>query len=159
MDFLIRIQVLFLSALSAHWLAGGLFVENQNLLIELAVIGSLLFCIRSIELEGPNLALLILFIQSSSHFILGGGTYLNESRMTMAHLLSGLLSYFVISYFDIVWDLIASALTALVPKKYFPLLSIPGPSRYPSTYSNPTFQIRQLTASLKFRGPPFAWEN
>lgn len=159
MTLFVRFQVLLLSALLAHVVAGGTFVETPNFIWQGVGLGAILFGIRGIKLEGPCLALLILFIQSSSHFVLGGNTYQNESRMTFAHLLSGFVSYFAISYFDIVWDLIASILIALVPTKIFLTLSLPEPFGHTAAESIPNFQISQLTASLKFRGPPFAWEN
>lgn len=159
MTLFVRFQILFLSALSAHSLAGGTFVETPNLLWQSFGIGVVLFCIRSIKLEGPSLALLVLFIQSSSHFVLGGGTYLNETRMTFAHILSGVLAYTVVTYFEIVWDLITSAFTALVPARNFLRLSLPGRICCTALATNSTFQIRRLTACLKFRGPPLAWEN
>jgi len=159
MTLFVRFQILLLSALSAHWLAGGTLVETPNLLWQGFVLGAFLFALRNIKLEGPSLALLILFIQSSSHFVLGGGTYLNETRMTLAHLLSGVLAYAVVTYFEIVWDFIASAFTALVPARNFLRLSLPGRICCTALATNSTFQIRQLTASLKFRGPPLTWEN
>ena len=159
MTLFVRFQILFLSALSAHSLAGGTFVETPNLLWQSFGIGVVLFCIRRIKLEGPSLALLVLFIQSSSHFVLGGGTYLNETRMTFAHILSGVLAYTVVTYFEIIWDLITSAFIALVPVRNFLRLSLPGRICCTALGTNSTFQIRQLTASLKFRGPPLAWEN
>ena len=157
MKLLVRFQVLLLSALSAHVLSGGTLAESSNLLWQGFCIATLLFGLKNIKLEGPGLALLILFIQSSSHFILGAGTYQSELRMTLAHLLSGVMSYLAISYFDICWDFIASVLIALVPKKTFLKLSLPETLSLASKHNDPTFQIRKLTASLKFRGPPLAW--
>jgi hypothetical protein len=159
MTLFVRFQILLLSALSAHWLAGGTLVQSPNLLWQGLALGAFLFALRNIKLEGPSLALLILFIQSSSHFVLGGGTYLNATRMTLAHLLSGVLAYAVVTYFEIVWDFIASAFIALVPARNFLRLSLPGRICCIAIGTNSTFQIRQLTASLKFRGPPLAWEN
>jgi hypothetical protein len=159
MTLFIRFQILLLSALSAHWLAGGNLVETPNLLWQAIALGAFLFALRNIKLEGPSLALLVLFIQSSSHFVLGGGTYLNETRMTFAHILSGVLAYTVVTYFEIIWDLITSAFIALVPVRNFLRLSLPGRICCTSLGTNSTFQIRQLTASLKFRGPPLTWEN
>ena len=159
MTLLVRFQILLVSALSAHWLAGGTFVETPKFVWQGLVLGAFLFALRNVKLEGPSLALLILFIQSSSHFVLGGGTYLNESRMTLAHLVSGVISYLVILYFEIAWDFMASSFVALVPRKPFLTLFLPELLRYVTVGNNSTFQIRQLTASLKFRGPPLTWEN
>lgn len=158
MTLFVRFQILFLSALLAHSLAGGTFVETPKLLWQGLAIGVVHFCVRSIKLEGPALALLILVIQSTSHFLLGGGTYQSEFRMTLAHVLSGVLSYLAISYFEIAREFISSSFVILIPAKPFAIFSIPKSFCRPAFGSNSTFQIRQLTASLKFRGPPLSWE-
>ena len=157
MTVFIRFQVLLLSALSAHAIAGGSLIQAPNFLWQSLGIGAALFCIRNIKLEGPTLALLVLFIQSTSHFLLGGGTYQSESRMTLAHLFSGVLSYLTISYFEIFWEAVSTAFIALVPAKAFLTFSLPELTRYALADSNSAFQIRQLTASLKYRGPPLNW--
>ena len=159
MILLIRFQVLLLSALLAHGLAGGTFVETPNLLWQGFGLGALLYGMRSLKLEGPSLALVILLVQSASHFVLGGGTYLNETRMTLAHFISGAISYFVISYFGIAFDFITSALRAIVPARPFAIFNIPESFCLPAFGGNSTFQVRQLIASLKFRGPPLSWEK
>lgn len=159
MTLIVRFQILFLSAMSAHSLAGGTIVETPNLLWQGLGIGIALFSIRSINLEGPTLALLILFIQSTSHFLLGGGSYQSESRMTLAHVLSGVLSYLAISYFEIAWDFISSTFLSLFPAKLLLIPLIPELARFINVTSKSTVQIRRLIASLKFRGPPLAWEN
>ena len=157
MTVFIRFQVLLLSALSAHSLAGGSLIQANNFLWQSLVIGAALFSFRSLKLEGPTLALLILFIQSTSHFLLGGGTYQSESGMTLAHLFSGVLSYLAISYFEKAWEAVSKAIIAIVPARPFLTFSLPELSCYRIADSNSTFQIRQLTASLKFRGPPLKW--
>ena len=157
MTVFIRFQVLLLSALSAHALAGGSLIQAPNFLWQSLGIGAALFSLRSLKLEGPTLALLILFIQSTSHFLLGGGTYQSESRMTLAHLVSGALSYLAISYFDIAQEFISSTFIALVPARPFLTFSLQGLTRYRIADGNFAFQIRQLTAFLKFRGPPLNW--
>ena len=157
MSVFIRFQVLLLSALSAHALAGGSLIQAPNFLWQSLGIGAALFTFRSLKLEGPTLALLILFIQSTSHFLLGGGTYQSESRMSLAHLFSGVLSYLAISYFEIAWEAVSRAFIALVPARPFLTFSLPELTRYPLADRNSAFQIRQLTASLKFRGPPLNW--
>ena len=159
MTLFVRFQILFLSALSAHSLAGGTFVETPNLIWQSIGIGVVLFSIRSIKLEGPTLALLTLFVQSTSHFLLGGGTYQSELRMTLAHVLSGVLSYLAISYFEIAREFISSTFVFLIPARPFSIPFIPELTCLIHPGSNSTFQIRRLTACLKFRGPPLAWEN
>lgn len=158
MTVLIRFQVLLLSALSAHDLAGGSLIQAPNFLWQSLGIGAALFSFRSAKLEGPTLALLILFIQSTSHFLLGGGTYQSESRMTLAHFFTGVLSYLAISYFEITWEAVSTAFIALVPAKPLLAFSIPEFTSYTLAESYSAFQIRQLTASLKFRGPPSSWK-
>jgi len=159
MTLFVRFQILFLSALSAHSLEGGTFIESPNLLWQSFVIGAVLFCVRSFKLEGPALALLILFIQSTSHFLLGGGSYQSELNMTLAHVLSGVLSYLAISYFEIAREFISSTFVFLIPARPFSIPFIPELTCLIHPGSNSTFQIRRLTACLKFRGPPLAWEN
>ena len=157
MTVFVRFQVLLLSALLAHDLAGGSLIQAPNFLWQSLGIGAALLSFRSLKLEGPTLALLILFIQSTSHFLLGGGTYQSESRMTLAHLFSGVLSYLAISYFEIAWEVGSTAFIALVPARPFLTFSLPELTHYSPADSNSTFQITRLTASLKFRGPPLAW--
>ena len=159
MTLFVRFQILFLSALSAHSLAGGTFVETPNLIWQSIGIGVVLFSIRSIKLEGPTLALLTLFVQSTSHFLLGGGTYQSELRMTLAHLLSGVLAYLAISYFELAREFISSTFVFLIPARPFLIPSISVLARFINPDSDSTFQIRRLTACLKFRGPPLAWEK
>lgn len=159
MTLFVRFQILLLSAFSAHWLAGGTFVETPNLLWQGLGIGVVLFSIRSVKLEGPALALLILFIQSTSHFLLGGGSYQSQLKMTLAHVLSGILSYSAISYFEIAREFISSTCAFLVPTRVFSIPIIPELTHPIDAGITSTFQIRRLTASLKFRGPPLAWEN
>ena len=154
MTVFVRFQVLLLAALSAHELAGGSLIQTPYFLVQSLGVAAALYSFRNIKLEGPTLALLILFIQSTSHFLLGGGSYQSESRMTLAHLFSGVLSYIAISYFDIAWDVVSAAFTALVPPSPFTTISLPELIRCTLAESNSTFQIRRLTSSLKFRGPP-----
>jgi hypothetical protein len=157
MNLFVRFQILLLSALSAHELAGGTFVETPNLMWQGFAIGVVLFCVRSIKLEGPALAMLTVFIQSTSHFLLGGGGYQSELRMTLAHVISGVLSYLAISYFEIAQEFITSTFVFFVPARPFLIPAIPVLPGFINPGSNSTFQIRQLTASLKFRGPPFSF--
>lgn len=159
MNLFARFQVLFLSALSAHELAGGTLIQPTNFLWQILGIGAALFSIRNIKLEGPTLAVLILFIQSSSHFLLGGGSYQSESRMTLAHLFSGVLSYIAILYFEIFWEAASRGFLALVPTRPFSTISLPELISNTFADKDFNFQIRQLTASLKFRGPPLKWRS
>lgn len=154
MNQLARFQILILSALSAHELAGGALVQTPHLLWQALGITVVLFIIRNIRLDGPNLALLILFIQSTSHFLIGGGSYQSEVKMTFAHLISGVISYFAIAYFDIAWDFLSQSFAALLPAKPFNALTIPKRIRLSERAGFSIPQLRQLIACLQFRGPP-----
>ena len=157
MTLFVRFKFLLLSALSAHEIAGGSIIHTPNFIAQLLGIGIVLFCFRSIKLEGPTLALLVLFIQSTSHFLLGGGSFQNETRMTFAHLLSGVLSYLAISKFEVIWEFISTAFIALIPTKLFLIPSISRVPHFEPWGSYSTYQLRFITSFLKFRGPPLKW--
>lgn len=157
MTLLVRFQVLLLSALLAHEFAGGSLTPAPNFLYQGFGIGVVLFFVRSIKLEGPTLAFLVSFIQSTSHFLLGGGSYQSELRMTLAHLSSGVISYLLISHFETAWEYISTAFVALAPPKPFQALALPELFSQEISGRDSTFQLRQLTAFLKFRGPPLNW--
>ena len=156
---LVKLVVLFLSAIAAHGIAGGTFVDAPRLALEGIAIALALASLQSIKVEGPTLALLILLVQSSSHFILGGGTYLNSLQMTFGHLASGMFSYVAIGYFDLAWDFLATLFMGLFPLKIFPTTVIQGSNFVNARQINFFFQIKQLTASLTFRGPPWIGES
>lgn len=157
MTLFVRFQFLLLSALAAHEFAGGSLIQAPNFIAQLLGIGIVLFCVRSIKLEGPTLALLVLFIQSTSHFLLGGGSFQNETRMTFAHLLFGMLSYLAISKFEFIWEFISTAFIALIPTKSFLLPSISKVPHFEPWGGHSACQLRFITSFLKFRGPPLKW--
>ena len=155
----VKLVVLFLSAIAAHGIAGGAFVDAPHLALEGISIALALTPLQSLKLEGPSLALLILIVQSSSHFILGGGTYLNSLQMTFGHLASGIFSYMAIGYFELVWDFVTTLFAGFLPLRIFSALVIRGSNIFKVGEINFFFQIKQLTASLTFRGPPWIGES
>ena len=155
---LVKLVVLFLSAIAAHGIAGGTFVDAPRLALEGIAIALALASLQSLKLEGPSLALLILIVQSSSHFILGGGRYLNSLQMTFGHLASGIFSYMAIGYFDLVWDFVTTLFAGFLPLRIFSALVIRGSNIFKVGEINFSIQILQLTSSLKYRGPPWIGE-
>jgi len=148
------IPILFLSAISAHALAGGSFVTPMRLAVQAVAISITLIFTAHFKLEGPTLALLVLLIQSTSHFILGGGSLDGEMKMTISHLISGISSYCAISYFDILWEIILSIISSVIPTLIFSSLIIGEKLLAENRSVLAHFQIQELTQSLKFRGPP-----
>lgn len=99
-------STLFLFAIVAHKIAGGHFVAFDRLCLESVVVLAATFLSKESMDTGPGLALQILLIQSSSHFILGSGTYESQLRMSASHACAGLLSYLLISKFSAMWNFI-----------------------------------------------------
>lgn len=99
--------VLFLSGILAHLLSGGAVIEIHRFLVLSGLIGASLFLTRNHSHEGPQLALMILILQSSGHFILGGADKSNDVQMSGAHLLAGIISYKTVVHFDRFWEFLA----------------------------------------------------
>jgi len=113
-------------SLVSHIVGGGSFISPARLLIELVLISGAMLTMRGHEYEGPALAFAILMVQSTAHFILGGGSN-SGAQMLFGHLLGGVISYQLIAHFDRIWSDIFTLLVSLLPKvaKRF-VLSIPG---------------------------------
>jgi len=95
--------LLLLSAIFAHAISCGTFIP---ILPFLAISFCLLAILRTLnarELEGPKLALVILFVQSSTHFGLGGMS-MNTSKMLLAHFVAGVISYFLMKENERFWN-------------------------------------------------------
>jgi hypothetical protein len=94
--------ILFGFALVSHVIAGGSFTAISQLF----AMGFLIFCIllilgRSV-LSGPRLALIVLIVQSATHFVLGemsGGSF----AMSASHILGGLISFVLLTRSDEFW--------------------------------------------------------
>jgi hypothetical protein len=105
----------FVGSLVSHSVGGGSFISPARLLSELALISGAMLTLRGREYEGPALALAILIVQSTAHFILGGANN-SGSQMLFAHVVGGVLSYNLITHFDRIWADICSLLASLILK-------------------------------------------
>jgi hypothetical protein len=148
----------FIFAISSHIISGGEILGASPLALQFGCIALMLLVAKNAELEGPSLALIVALIQSTSHFILGGNTYTSESSMTVAHLISGLATYWLVKYFDLAWKLFLEVLReTFLPK--LPTWHIS--SRLFNFEFNeiriPQWRLR-LVVSLKYRGPPLGLE-
>jgi hypothetical protein len=149
-----QILTLFIFAIAAHILAGGSVIATSQLLGQLLAICLASSLLRNVQLEGPSLAFLIAVVQSTSHFIVGGNTFNNQATMTFGHLLSGVVSYQLISNFHATWDRITENLrTIFLPAEI--VRWIPQ-FRFVSSAIEvePVFLTNFFSASLKYRGPP-----
>ena len=91
-------------ALFAHHLAGGHTVSGLSLLSSLLILISISLLFSHSDLEGPRLALLIIFSQLFTHILLGANSG-NSSEMAISHIISGFFAYSFIARIDqsILW--------------------------------------------------------
>ncbi len=92
-------SALFLTAIIAHIGGGGSFISGDRLVVESSALALLFLLFSSRKLEGPRLATMIVLAQLSVHFILGG-MMMNNSRMLLGHIISGIIGYLVISFLE-----------------------------------------------------------
>lgn len=152
-DYFTRVLVLLLSGILAHTLSGGAIIEVNRFLTLSVLIALALFLSRNISLEGPQLALMILIVQSTGHFLLGGADKSSDLQMSFAHILAGLLSYKAVTHFDRFWEFIAVLAQALrIPNFEILIFRI--------EISHLRWIVREssithfFSRSLQFRGPP-----
>jgi hypothetical protein len=112
-DYFTKVLVLFLSGVLAHSLSGGAVIELKSFIFFTALISLTLFLARNLTLEGPQLALLVLVLQSAGHFLLGGADKSSDIQMSGAHLIAGVLSYRAVTHFDHFWEFFAELAQAL----------------------------------------------
>lgn len=91
-------------ALFAHHLAGGHTVSGLSLLSSLLILISISLLFSHSVLEGPRLALLIIFSQLFTHILLGANSG-NSINMAISHIISGFFAYSFIAHIDqsILW--------------------------------------------------------
>lgn len=159
MKLLARFLILFAAAITAHEFSGGQVIQSPLLLIQLVFITAVVYCVRSIKLEGPALALVVLLVQSVSHFIIGNGTYSNNLLMTSGHLISGFTSYFGIKYFENIWDFFSAIFSLILPT----ILVVVGQTSKLKKINQTNFRRKiyfsAYIESLSFRGPPIEWKS
>jgi hypothetical protein len=85
-------------ALVSHTFAGGSFTNIARLFAMLMLIVCALFILGRSVLSGPRLALLVLIVQSSTHFVLGG---INSGGIVMSasHIIGGFTSFILLTKF------------------------------------------------------------
>ncbi len=144
----------FLFAIVAHTVSGGEILGATPLALQLGCIALILLVAKNVVLEGPTLALLIALIQSSSHFILGGNTYTSEIAMTIGHFFSGLVTYWLVKYFDLAWNIFIEVIKkVLLPAlKFWRIPSLPLIGHFRELLL-PQWQLKVIDC-LKYRGPP-----
>lgn len=152
-----QLLTLFLSAMAAHSIAGGSFLGSSQLVVQSLVILAIVALTFNLKLDGPSLALVILLVQSSSHIILGGNSNTGEFQMTASHLISGVISYRAIRYFELAWNKFAEILKTFLVSFRFVILDFRVSFTQPQSQFLEHLQLRFLTSFLKFRGPPSDW--
>ena len=91
---------LFSGLLIFHHLGGGGF-EFTPALALLFLASLLYFRVKPIEiLDGPDLALAILFFQGLGHFVVDSGQSQSNMKMALSHLISSVLTYQFAKHFD-----------------------------------------------------------
>jgi hypothetical protein len=137
----------------SHFAAGGHFVDTTRL-VELGLALYLtLFLVRKSFTCGPQLALIIIFTQSSGHILLGQSSNSNVS-MLMSHALGGLLSYKVVAHSEVFWNRIDDFIFTLIVR------ILPGRIALPELPSLQGIEVAPLPLEkfiLLFelkRGPP-----
>jgi hypothetical protein len=152
-----QLLILFLSAIAAHSIAGGSFLGSSQLAVQSSVILAIVALTFNLKLEGPSLALVILLVQSSSHIILGGNSNTGEFQMTASHLISGVISYRAIRYFELAWNKFAEILISFFAAFKSVILDFCVSFTQQQSQFLEHLQLRFLTSFLKFRGPPSDW--
>jgi hypothetical protein len=151
-------QVLFITSLLGHHLAGGEFVSSFQLYSLLAATFIALSMSGSQVLSGPGLALRIIVIQSFGHFILGGGDKSSEALMLIAHVSMGFLSYFLISNTELFWQSFVRLLDYFRPTFFSHLLVYEAISDQDIPRQNYYEKKLLFWLTKNFRGPPLERE-
>lgn len=148
-----QLLVLFLAGVLAHFLAGGSFIDAKRLIALLVIIFSSLVITKNIDLQGPQLALFIVVLQSVGHFILGGADMTGNSRMTFSHILTGLISYKTIGYFRHFWRLLEGLAKGLIPRPFSAVIIFSDIPQEPVSETKSPL-VRLVYGFRMFRGPP-----
>lgn len=148
---------LLLTAVVAHIVGCGLFFSYYRLGVESLLIFLLqcaLLVKESHELQGPKLAFLALFSQSSVHFVMGG-MQMNTLRMLMSHLLGGVCAYWAVVAIDSVGGYSEHNFSRFFLKQYFVV-----PARLRILLPCLCMQVdefvsRYVSKIYRLRSPPF----
>ena len=115
----INASILLGFALISHTFAGGTFTTIGRLFAMLTLIVCALFTLGRSVLSGPRLALLVLIVQSSTHFVLGG---INSGGIVMSasHIIGGIASFALLTKSDEFWFALRNFVSViLLPFKTF----------------------------------------
>ena len=159
MKQLVRFLILFAAAIAAHEFSGGQVIQSPHLLIQFVFITAVVCCVRSIKLEGPGLALVVLLVQSASHFIIGNGSYSNSLLMTLGHLISGFTSYFGLKYFEKCWVFLGELISLIAPTVLVVFTHTLKLKKLNQTNFRRNIYFSVHIESLSFRGPPIEWKS
>ena len=152
-DSFIKALVLFTTGILAHILAGGDVVNPGRFLFLISLIAISLFLTRGQNLEGPQLALLVVMLQSSGHFILGMADKSTDLQMITAHIIAGVISYHTVRHFDGFHDFFAKFIDSLqIPN--FKVLEILIQEAPHVVADQLVFIQSTTTESNLVRGPP-----
>ena len=135
----------------AHVANANLTVDPRNLLIQVSAIAILSTFFSREVLSGAKLALLVTIIQGTTHFVLGGqmgATHL----MLSSHLVIGIASYFLITYFESIWNCIANWFQIVLAKN----IKVNYPTAKVTRFITQYLIRPNLIATNKHRGPPVA---
>ena len=105
--------LVLLGAVLAHAISCGAFIPILPFAVISLALLAVLRALKTSELEGPKLALVILFVQSAAHFGLGGMS-MNTARMLLAHFLAGAVSYLFIRKNEKFWNFSGYAVFSLI---------------------------------------------
>ena len=141
--------LLLLGAVFAHAISCGTFIPILPFVSISACVLAVLRALNAKELEGPKLALVILFVQSAAHFGLGGMS-MNTSKMLLSHFAVGAISYFLMKAYERFWNFSGYVLTSLIGHftfipSSFPLVSTKVNCAFPEYLNNLNGFLRSAT--------------
>lgn len=152
-DYFFKSLILFLSGILAHTLSGGSVVDTDRLFTLSLLIALSLFFTRKNLLEGPQLALMVLALQSSSHFLLGGADKSSEFQMSFAHIFAGVLSHKVVTHLDGFWEFLRR-LAGLLQIPVFKELKVGNQYQFTAIRFLEPSMARTFYTTNQYRGPP-----
>lgn len=145
--------VLLSSSVGAHHFAGGSFVEMPQFFLQLLIIGSLIWLMRNLQIDGPALALVAVITQSSGHFILGVSNSPNNVQMSLSHIVAGFLSYKLVQESEHLWELILK-LAGSIFLFFRPILNFYAQPSVLREKGVTHLRFLLFLDSNKYRGPP-----
>jgi hypothetical protein len=140
-----------LSALWAHAINANFELNLNKLVFQIIAIITLSSIFSQNEFFGPKLALLITIIQSSTHIVLGGSSN-SAGMMFLTHLFFGFTAFYIITYFENIWNTISDAFEIIVFEAINFCLNVPTLEILIAQ----SFQSTNTYAPNRYRGPPLS---